>query len=525
VKALVRMPMAGGRGESDKPQGRPGQRGAAGKGARQPGIGSSAAGKWAVFVIVAIGVFMGTLDSSIVNISLPVIARNFGVPLSGAVEWVIIGYLVMNAAALLTAGRLSDMAGRRVVWLAGLVLFTGSSALCGAALSLWFLVAARLLQGLGGALLFSTSPALLITAFPARERGRALGYNAVTVALGTSAGPTLGGIITGYASWRWIFYLNVPVGILGIVLSALLLKEKATHRPSRFDPLGAALLGVGLASLVAALSFGAELGFASPLILGTGLLGLSCLGFVAYVEKRAPNPIIRLSLFRNRVFLSANLSLVLSFLALFAVSFLMPFYLEQLRAYPTQIAGLLLTPLPFMIALVAPISGRIADKTASTRWLASFGLLIACAGLVLLGLLKASSSMTDIVLRLLLVGFGQGLFQAPNNSALLGSAPPEQRGSASGFLATGRVIGQSMSVALAGAVFAGLGGAAAGTALQLSLGALAGLQGIFLRGFRAALFVCAGIALLGVFASLVRGREQGPEIAAKNPGQGGPRWK
>jgi EmrB/QacA subfamily drug resistance transporter len=501
------------------------ERGAAGEGPRLRGGGSTATGKWAVFSIVAVGVFMGTLDSSIVNISLPVIARNFGVPLSGAVEWVIIGYLVMNAAALLTAGRLSDMVGRKVVWLAGLVLFTGSSALCGAAFSLWFLVSARLLQGLGGALLFSTSPALLTTAFPAQERGRALGYNAVTVALGTSAGPTLGGIITGYASWRWIFYVNVPIGILGIVLSSLILKEKAPRRPGRFDPLGAALLGVGLASLVAALSFGAELGFASPFILGAGLLGLSCLCLVPYVEKRVPNPIIRLNLFRNPVFLSANLSLVLSFLALFAVSFLMPFYLEQLRAYPTQIAGLLLTPLPFMIALVAPVSGRIADRTASTRWLAAAGLLIACVGLVLLGLLKASSSVADIVLRLLLVGFGQGLFQAPNNSALLGSAPPEQRGSASGFLATGRVIGQSMSVALAGAVFAGLGGAVAGSALQLRQGALAGLQSIFLTGFRAALFVSAGIALIGVFSSLVRGKEQGPGVAGENAWEGEQRWK
>jgi MFS family permease len=158
--------------------------------------------------------------------------------------------------------------------------------------------------------------------------------------------------------------------------------------------------------------------------------------------------------------------------------------------------------------VVAPVSGRVADRTGSTRWLAAAGLLIACVGLVLLGLLKASSSVADIVLRLFVVGFGQGLFQAPNNSALLGSAPPEERGSASGFLATGRVIGQSMSVALAGAVFAALGGAASGTALESHHGALAASQLIFLRGFRTALFTCAGVALIGVFASLVRGKEQ-----------------
>jgi len=464
--------------------------------------------KWSVFAVVAIGVFMGTLDGSIVNISLPTMARDFAVPLNGTVEWVIIGYLVSSAAFLLTAGRLSDLAGRKRIWTAGLVIFTGSSALCGVAPALWFLVVARLLQGVGGALLFSTSPALLTSAFPAAERGRALGLNAVIVALGTSAGPTIGGLITSSLSWRWIFFVNVPLGVAGLVLTRIILKESAERRVVRFDPLGAALLGVGLASIIGALSFASELGFGSPFIIGPFLVGLVLLAALPFVESRVESPVIKFSLLRNRVFLSANLSLVLSFLALFAVNFIMPFYLEQLRSFPTELAGLLLTPLPLTIAIVAPISGSIADRTGSTRWLAAGGLAVACLGLVLLGTLRADSTLADIILRLLVVGVGQAMFQAPNNSALLCSAPASERGSASGFMATGRVIGQSMSVAIAGAIFVSLGGAAAGAALQ-SGGAGAALQATFLRGFRAALFTCAAIAVVGIFASLVRGREEG----------------
>src|SRR6266446_5751272 len=181
--------------------------------------GEERANKWAVLAIVAVGVFMATLDSSIVNISLPTIAHYFGVPLNGAVEWVTIAYLVAVAGTLLTIGRLADMIGRKPIWVIGLVIFTLGSAICGVASSLGMLIAARAFQGLGGALLMSISPVMLTSAFPARERGRALGLNAVVVALGVSAGPTLGGIITDHLTWRWIFFVNVPIGIIGVIAS------------------------------------------------------------------------------------------------------------------------------------------------------------------------------------------------------------------------------------------------------------------------------------------------------------------
>src|SRR5437660_5158757 len=315
--------------------------------------GQEHASKWAVLAIVAIGVFMATLDTSIVNISLPAIARSFGVPLSGEIEWVIIAYLVVTAGVLLTAGRISDMIGRKPIRAAGLIIFTVGSAFCGFAPSLGLLIAARALQGLGGALIMAISPAMLTSAFPAHERGRALGLNAVVVALGVSTGPTLGGIITSTLSWRWIFFVNLPIGIIGLILTMRILKEKMRWNRGKFDPAGAILLALGLVAITLGLSFGQEWGWNSPLLIGCLATGVIALILLYIVEKRVSAPIINLSLLHNRVFLSATLSLVLSFLALFAVSFMLPFYLEELRGFTIVQSGLLLTPLPLTIAVIA----------------------------------------------------------------------------------------------------------------------------------------------------------------------------
>src|SRR5437660_2895173 len=479
------------------------------------------AGKWAVMAIVAIGVFMATLDSSIVNISLPTIAQYFTVPLGGALEWVIIAYLVATAAALLTAGRLADMVGRKLVWIAGLIVFTTGSALCGASPWLVFLVGARALQGLGGALLMGISPALLTSAFPANERGRALGLNAIVVALGVSVGPTLGGLITAYFSWRWIFYVNVPIGIIGLLATLRVLTGSTRRSQGRFDPWGALLLAIGLAAITAGLSFGQELGWTSPLLLSMLALGIASLVILPFVEMRVADPIIDLSLFHNRVFLSANLSLVLSFLALFAVGFMLPFYFEELRGFPTEQAGLLLTPLPITLAVIAPFSGSLADRFG-TRWLAAGGLTIACIGLILVSQLNEKSSVWDIIWRLIFTGAGQAIFQSPNNSALLGSAPRQRQGIASGFLATGRTVGQSLSVALTGTIFAALGGAQAGRLLSVGHAGqdVSQLQQIFVHSFQITFIVSAVIAAIGIFASLVRGKERVKRLSgAKEQGK------
>jgi EmrB/QacA subfamily drug resistance transporter len=468
--------------------------------------------KWVVLAIVAIGVFMSTLDTSIVNIGLPSIARYFHAPLTGTVEWVIIAYLVAVAALLLTAGRLADCIGHKPIWIVGLALFTLGSAACGLAPVLGALVAARAFQGIGGALLMAISPALLTSAFPSQERGQALGWNAVIVGLGVSAGPSIGGLITQQFTWRWIFFINIPIGILGIAATGWLLAEKSSREPLRWDPTGALLLGAGLAALTMGLSFGQEWGWTSLRLIVTLAVAIAALLLVVPVERRVASPILDLSLFRERAFTSAAVSLTLSFLALFAVSFLLPFYFEQLRGFSVERSGLLLTPLPLTIAVVGPVSGRLADR-AGSRWLTVAGMAIACAGLVLVGLLNERSSTWAIVGSLVVAGLGSGLFQSPNNSALMGSAPKDRQGVAAGILATSRVVGQSTSVAVAGAVFALYGGTAAGNALAShAAGGQQAAQATFVHAFHLTFLVAAGVAAIGVLASAVRTRASQPAV-------------
>jgi len=470
--------------------------------------------KWILLALSASASFMTTLDGSIVNIGLPSIAQTFHVPISGAIEWIIMGYLVVIAAVLLTFGRLADMIGRKPIFLMGLVIFVLGSALCGLAPSLLLLILARLFQGIGGALIFSVNVAMITSTFPNNERGLALGLNAVVVSLGVAAGPTIGGIITQYLTWRWIFYVNVPISILVLLAALSSYREQHPRSAQRehFDPIGAIALAAGLASLTLGLSFGQEWGWFSPATLGTLVIGIGMLGGAVYVESHVASPIVNLGLLLNRVFAFADISFILCMMALFAPGFLLPFYFEELRGFSTIQTGLLLTPLPLMLAVVAPLSGTLADRLGS-RWLSPLGLAIACFGLFLLSQLNTQSSTWDIIWRLAVTGIGQGLFQSPNTRTLMGAAPRNAQGEASGLLATGRVIGQSMSVALTGTVFAALGGAAAGTLLTsrqapgISSTSIAGLQQTFVSSFHAALLVCAAFAALGIFTALARGKE------------------
>ncbi len=475
------------------------------------GAGSPSTG--VVLVTVTLGVFMANLDASIVNISLPMIARSFGVSVTGSIAWVVIAYLVIIAAVLLTVGRVADLIGRTPVWLGGLLLFTTSSALCGAAPSLGALIVARGFQGLGAALLMAVGPAILIAGFPPTQRGRALGLLAVVAALAASAGPTVGGLVTTRLSWHWIFYVNVPLGVIGMLLTWRVLGVTRQKGSGSFDPLGSLLLALGLVLLTLGLSFGQDWGWASPRLLGAvlGTVGV----FVAFVlvERRVASPVIDAALLRERVFLWANLSQLLGFCAFFAVPFLLPFYLEELRGWSAAQAGLLLTPLPLTMVVVAPLSGVLADRLGA-RGLAAGGLAVTGAGLVLLSRLSTHSAAGAIMGALVVIGLGQALFQAPTMSAILGAAPEARRGSASSVLATGRVLGQSVSVALAGAIFTSLGAAAAGRRLILLTGAhgsgplqRGALEHTFMQGIHAAFLACAAVAALGLVTTLLWGKE------------------
>ncbi|MEJ2093381.1 MAG: MFS transporter [Syntrophobacterales bacterium] len=465
------------------------------------------AGKWTVLLIVDIGIFMATLDASIVNISLPKISLYFHTPLSGMVEWVIISYLIVIASLLLILGRLSDILGHKLLWILGLSIFTLSSALCGAAPSLLHLVIFRALQGVGGAMIMALSPAMLTRAFPSNEWGRAMGLLALVVGVGTSAGPTLGGVITQAFSWRWIFYVNVPIGIIGVVASLRLLSEGLQLRRTkhRFDPIGAALLSASVCCLMLGLSFGEELGWQSRTIVTLFAGAVLLLAAFIIFERRVSQPVVDFSLFRNRLFTAAISSSFLCFLALFAVVFLMPFYLEELLALPPAHAGLIMTAVPLTISVVAPLSGWLSDRFGS-RGLSSLGMVILCLGLWFLSRLTAQVRLFDIVWPLVMTGFGQALFQPPNNNAIMSSVPPHQLGIASGFLSTVRVLGQTTSVAVSGAIFISLGGARAGEALARNSGLpVAPLKAAFIHAFHITLLTCMVIASIGVITSLMRG--------------------
>ncbi|HLI09837.1 MAG TPA: MFS transporter [Ktedonobacteraceae bacterium] len=478
--------------------------------------------KWMILALAATAAFMTTLDSSIVNIGLPSIARTFGVGVSGAIEWIVIGYLVVIAAVLLTFGRLADMIGRKPIFMMGLVVFIVGSMLSGQAPSLLFLILARLLQGIGGALIFSVNVAMITSSFPGRKRGLALGLNMVVVSLGTAAGPTIGGIITQYLTWRWIFYVNVPICLLVLSAAFLFYHERRPERVrnERFDLVGATVLAIGLAALTLGLSFGQEWGWLSAGTLTTFVVSLLMLSLGVYVEGHVEHPVLNLRLLANRVFAFANISFMLCMMALFAPGFLLPFYFEQLRGFSIIQTGLMMTPLPLMLAVVAPLSGTLADRFGS-RWLSPVGLAIACFGLFLVSQLNAQSSTWDIIWRLAVTGIGQGLFQSPNTRTMMGAAPQNAQGEASGLLATGRVIGQSIGVALTGTIFAALGGAAAGTLLAssqgntLPFGNTSSLQQTFVTSFHMALLICAACAALGIFTALARGNDNAAQQEKK----------
>jgi EmrB/QacA subfamily drug resistance transporter len=390
-------------------------------------------------------------------------------------------------------------------------MFTAGSALCGAAPSLALLIAARVVQGIGGSLLMAVSPAMLTAAFPPNERGRALGWNSTIVAAGITAGPVLGGLITAQASWRWIFYVNVPIGVAGAVATSLVLPADHRASPTRFDVPGAVLLGVALASLTSALSIGNEVGWGSPYVLGLGAATVTAVVLFVVRELRFEAPLLDHRLFQDRLFAWAVISLVLSFLAAFAVSFLMPFYFEQLRGFGVAKTGLLLTAFPVVIAVVAPISGGLADRFG-TRGLAAAGMAILCVGLVMLARLDDTSSEWAVIAPQLVTALGMGLFQSPNNSAVMGAAPRDRQGVAAGMLATGRTMGQSISVAIGGAVFTSLGAATAGRAILQHPGDPA-LAAAFLHGYRWALLTCASIAALAIVTSLLRGNDRRPRAS------------
>jgi len=408
--------------------------------------------KLLTLLLSCFGLFMVLLDVTIVNNALPSIQRQLGASFSG-LQWVVDAYTLVFASLLLSSGALGDRQGRKRWFLLGLTVFVAGSALCGAAPNLGVLIGARALQAVGGACLSPTSLALLTNAFPdPRERAQAIGIWSGVSGISLTAGPLIGGALVDGPGWRWVFYVNLPVGILAFLAATRFLTESTHPRPRRLDLAGQLLSIATLGSLVYALIEGGSKGWTSPLILA--MFALAALGFTALllVEARLQEPMIELRFFRNRSFSGTNLIAFLTFFALFGFSFFNTLYFQEIRGYSAFHAGLLFLPASLAIIVMAPFAGRIAGARGPGLPIA-VGTAVAGTGLLTLLSLRLDSPYSAIWWSIALFGAGLGLELAPMATAAVAGMPPAQAGVASAVLNTSRQVGGAVGIALLGAIF------------------------------------------------------------------------
>ena len=408
--------------------------------------------KWYVMAAVGMGVFLATIDGSIVNIALPTLVRAFDTNFP-TVQWVVLAYLLTVTTLLLSVGRLADMVGKKSIYAVGFGVFTLSSVLCGLAPTVYWLIGFRVLQALGAAMIMALGTAIVTEAFPPSERGKALGLIGSIVSIGIVIGPTLGGLIIQSLSWRWIFFVNLPVGIFGIWM---VLRYVPAIRPSlrqRFDFLGALALFASLLCLLVALTSGQEIGLSDPRVVALLAGFVLFLILFVWIELRTKQPMVDLHLFRNKLFSINLVTALLGFICTSGTLLLMPFYLENVLGYSPRQVGLMLVTVPVLLGITAPLSGIASDRFG-TRPITALGLGISLFAFLGLTTLSTDTTTLGYILRFIPLGLGFGIFQSPNNSAIMGAAPRQQLGVVSGMLAISRTLGQTVGIAILGAVWA-----------------------------------------------------------------------
>ncbi len=462
--------------------------------------------KYVVLTNTTIGVFMALLDSNIVLISLPTIIRDLPGTTTFDGIWVIMGYTLVTATLLLSFGRLADIYGRVRLYNLGFAIFTIGSGLCSIAPNGGSLVAFRLVQGAGGALVFANNAAILIDAFPPTERGRAIGVNQVAGTAGSVFGLVAGGLLTAYLGWRSIFWINLPVGSFATAWAYLKLKELGVRaRGERLDPLGNGLFASGLSLFLVALTFGALSGW-TPYFIAAMALGLLLLVGFSIVEFRVKNPMMDLSLFRIRVFTAGIISNLLASIARGAVSLVLVFYFQGALGLDALSAGILLIPFALAFVSTGPISGYLSDKYGSRRF-ATSGLLVLSTALFWFAIFPFGAPYSLLVLPMILTGIGAGLFGAPNVVAIMNSVPVARRGVASGITSTLFNTGFLLSLGIAFAIMA------ASVPLSTLQNIFAGLPvapgqltpGLFVDSMRKIFLLMGSISLIAAVPSSLRG--------------------
>jgi EmrB/QacA subfamily drug resistance transporter len=451
---------------------------------RPPSIAARPGAYWLVLATVCIGAFMNQLDASIVTVAFPTLQRNFHDPL-GAVTWVGLSYLVVLVGLVTGVGRMADMVGRKLLYTYGFVVFIVGSALCGLAPNLDTLIAFRVLQAVGAAMIQANSVAIIVLALPKEKLGRGIGIQGAAQALGLALGPTVGGLLIALGGWRLIFFVNVPAGIVGTVMAWYLI-PRSRHLQKRvpFDWLGLGLFFPAVAALLSAVSFGNSAGWTSPTIIG--LFAAAIVLGTAFIrrESRTPHPMLDLSLFKRVPFAAGIASGLLSYLVLFGTLFVVPFYLERALHQSPAHAGLILGAMPIALGITAPFAGRLAERVgARPLTAATMGALVLAHG-----------SLAAIMVELTILGIGLGMFTPPNNAAIMGSAPRQQSGVASGVLNTTRGMGTAMGLAFTSLVFG------------LVVGSEHASATVVTRGFEASAAFLGIVALAAMVLAGMRGK-------------------
>jgi EmrB/QacA subfamily drug resistance transporter len=452
----------------------------------------------ALFIAVLAG-FLAPFDISAVNIALPTLGAEFSLD-ALALSWVSTAYLLSSALFLVPFGRIADIVGRRRIFTLGLSLFTAASFFMAFTMVPATIIPLRVIQGMGGALIYGTAVAILTAVTPPEDRGKALGIYTTAVYLGLSVGPFLGGLMTGTFGWRSIFFVNVPIGIFALWLVRTRLRgEWADARGEGFDTPGAVLFGLSLVSVM--------LGF-TWLPGGNGilmiLLGILLLAGFLERERRTEHPLLDIGLFTgNRVFALSNLAALINYAATFAVTFLLSFYLQSIRGFSPAFAGAILVTQPLLQAILSSPAGHLSDRVEPGK-VASAGMGLCAAGLLLLAFIGEDSSLPFLLLALALLGIGFALFSSPNTNAVMSSVEKRCYGVASGILGTMRLTGQMLSMGIAMTLFAVYIG-------QVEIGPAnyPGLLTAIQTGFIIMTVLCA----IGIYPSLARGRMRENEKA------------
>jgi EmrB/QacA subfamily drug resistance transporter len=465
--------------------------------------------KWLTLASVSFGLFMIMLDNTVVNVALPSIQRDLGADLS-ELEWIVTGYALTFASLMLVGGKVADAYGRRRVFVLGIVVFTFASLMCGLATSSSMLIGSRVLQGAGAALMNPATLSIIAATFPPRERGTAIGIWAGTSALALAIGPLAGGLITEHLDWSWIFFINVPIGLLGIAASFLFIDESRDETHSSLDLPGLATSAIGLFALTYGLIEANTYGWTSGRILASFAISVVALASFIVIERRRREPMLPLELFRNGTYTGANLVMLLVALAMFGVFFFVSLYMQNILGYSAVQAGAAFLPMTMLIIFIAPLAGKTSDRLGS-RGLMTAGMILLSVQLLIFSRLGVDASFFDLLPALVIGGVGMSLTMTPSAAAATRSVPVDKAGVGAAVLNCARQVGGTMGVAIMGAIVAGKAGGER-------------TPEAFMSGFQTALEVAAGIAVVGAVVAyvLVRPHEGAGERERAAPGPAAP---